>query len=230
VFNLAQFDSTAQLTESFHAIQSEVLASKEPPLILFDEFDSKFQAAELGWLKYFLAPMQDGQFRGRRGDYRIGRAIFLFAGGISHSFDFFRNNLQPDFNEQKRAKLPDFISRLHGHLDIKGINSESETGDVPRVVKLQRALVLRSILDFHKKDKIYTTTKYGENTVAKVTDDVIDWFLNQKFYRFGVRSMEAIVHAASVDDEPGFISASMPPRMQIDHHLEREPQTLAGEE
>jgi hypothetical protein len=31
-------------------------------LVFFDEFDSSFEV-KLGWLKYFLAPMQDEVFR-----------------------------------------------------------------------------------------------------------------------------------------------------------------------
>ena len=90
VFNLAQFDSLDQLTQCFHTIQSAVLASKDnPPLIMFDEFDSDF-LTPLGWLKYFLAPMQDGEFRGKTGTYKIGRAIFAFAGGTSETFQDFR--------------------------------------------------------------------------------------------------------------------------------------------
>ena len=224
VLNLAQFNSTEQLTESFHAIQSEVLAASDPPLIMFDEFDSPFDRVPLGWLKYFLAPMQDGQFRGARGDYRIGRAIFLFSGGVAYTFKDFRAVFGGQVDKEKEAKLPDFISRLHGQLDIQGINTTDENSK--HLVMLQRALKLRSILEMHKKNQIFMTNKYGENTVALIRNDVIKWFLDRPAYKFGVRSMEAIVHSAYVEDETGFVRASILDS-QFQHHFEDSESSLA---
>jgi hypothetical protein len=59
VFNLSQFESLNDLTTAFHLVQHRALAKKEVPLIIFDEFDTNFEHEELGWLKYFLEPMQD---------------------------------------------------------------------------------------------------------------------------------------------------------------------------
>jgi hypothetical protein len=84
---------------------------------------------------------------------------------------------------------------------------------------LQRALKLRSILEIHKKNQIFTTNKYGENTVALIKNDVIKWFLDRPDYKFGVRSMEAIVHSAYVEDETGFVRASILDS-QFQHHFE----------
>jgi hypothetical protein len=107
VFNLAQFNSIDQLTECFHSIQSAVLASKaHPPLVMFDEFDSEFEGNPLGWLKYFLAPMQDGAFQGKTGMYQIGRAIFAFAGGRSEKFDIFQKQIDELKDTAKTVKLP----------------------------------------------------------------------------------------------------------------------------
>jgi len=92
-FNLAQFDAVDQLTEAFHLIQDRALANDEIPLAIFDEFDAYFHTP-YGWLKYFLAPMQDGVFRGQSGDYKVGRAIFLFAGGSADSHKKFCEPLQ----------------------------------------------------------------------------------------------------------------------------------------
>ena len=71
--------------------------------------------------------MQDGQFRGKNVDYKIGRAIFLFSGGISKTFDEFqRRGEQPgNSNIADKFKLRDFSSRLRGYLDIADINPGS---------------------------------------------------------------------------------------------------------
>jgi hypothetical protein len=60
------------LTAAFHQAQDRALA-EEVPLVFFDEFDSSLNKEPYGWLKYFLAPMEDGksELPGRQGDLRI---------------------------------------------------------------------------------------------------------------------------------------------------------------
>jgi hypothetical protein len=64
-----------------------------PPLAFFDEFDSALDDQELGWLRYFLAPMQDGIFYDNEDPkhpvQKIKRSILVFAGGIHTSFEEF---------------------------------------------------------------------------------------------------------------------------------------------
>ena len=59
------------------------------PLVFWDEFDSAFDGDKLGWLRYFLAPMQDGVFQDGQSLHNIGRAIFVFAGGSHRTLDEF---------------------------------------------------------------------------------------------------------------------------------------------
>ena len=54
-FNLAQFSDPKDLTTAFHQAQDRSLVD-EVPLVIFDEFDTKLDGEDLGWLKYFLAP------------------------------------------------------------------------------------------------------------------------------------------------------------------------------
>ena len=58
-------------------------------LVFWDEFDAPLGGQPLGWLRHFLAPMADGRFREGAGFHPLGRAIFVFAGGTSPSFDAF---------------------------------------------------------------------------------------------------------------------------------------------
>ena len=108
VYNLAQFTKPENLTTAFHQAQDRAL-SEEVPLIFFDEFDANLDLP-YGWLKYFLAPMEDGKFKGAdtEGSYSVGRAIFIFAGGTAETFDKFKAKV----TEEKNAKGLDFISRL----------------------------------------------------------------------------------------------------------------------
>jgi hypothetical protein len=57
------------------------------PLVFWDEFDTALEGKKLGWLRYFLAPMQDGRFQDGQLVHPIGRSIFVFAGGTSTTME-----------------------------------------------------------------------------------------------------------------------------------------------
>jgi len=80
VFNLSQFRGPEELSPAFHLVRDAVLKGRVP-LVFFDEFDSSVGGIRLFWLKYLLAPMQDGEFLERGVVHPIGKAIFVFAGG-----------------------------------------------------------------------------------------------------------------------------------------------------
>jgi hypothetical protein len=236
-FNLAQFNSLELLTEAFHQVQDQVLFSDDVPLVIFDEFDSVFQGSSLGWLKYFLAPMEDGIFRGQSSNYKVGRVVFLFAGGTESTFDKFANRgvspgepnplgqipekeLPPKI-ETKAVKLPDFVSRLMAHLDVLGINpptdSKPETDRERTRRRVRRATLLRSLLGE------FASPIVDPNGTAHIQDEVVDDFLDEKvIYRNEARSMKAIVRG-SLWIGNQFLRASLPSRSVIDLHTERWP-------
>ncbi|EEU42144.1 uncharacterized protein NECHADRAFT_86094 [Fusarium vanettenii 77-13-4] len=104
--NLSQFLEYSDLVGIFRNIRDKSLKG-EIPVVLFDEFDSALHEKALGWLKYFLAPMQDGQFLDAGVIRALGRAIFIFIGGTSSTFKNFKNSrdepppndIDPDDNE-----------------------------------------------------------------------------------------------------------------------------------
>ncbi|WP_176053359.1 P-loop NTPase family protein [Paraburkholderia caribensis] len=244
IFNLAQFSSVEHLTEAFHKVQDVALSSHEVPLVVFDEFDAYFADSPLGWLKYFLAPMQDGVFRGKDADYRVGRAIFLFAGGTSEKLDDFKALLYRQRHQDitstastddadtvesgpsdfaKEVKLPDFISRLRGHLDVAGINPPKgvklEDLSEKRMLLLRRAILLRSALDQHAGEifrKIDPKLKF-----ANINEDLIQAFLFADRYEHGSRSMEAIVQMSRFIDGY-FVPTSLPTEELLKTHVDLE--------
>ncbi|NNE20440.1 MAG: hypothetical protein HKN10_18390, partial [Myxococcales bacterium] len=147
VFNVAQLTSPADLAQALHRVRDVVLKGKLP-LAFFDEFDADLDGRPLGWLKYFLAPMQDGEFRDGETLHPIGRAIFVFAGGTRNSFEEFSapssEAASPEGAAFRAAKGPDFVSRLRGYVNVRGPDPVY-TGD--RSAILRRALVLRSLLE-----------------------------------------------------------------------------------
>ena len=218
-FNLSQLTTVESLNDAFRDVQHRVLSSEEVPLVFFDEFDAIFEGTPRGWLRYFLAPMQDGVFRGKATDYRIGRAFFVFAGGTADSFAEFKRVASGDPAAAKAAKLPDFVSRLQGFLDIQSINppAEAKLDSAQQTLQRQikRALLLRSLLLTHAKPIV---RKQGDEEVPNIDEDLIDAFLNAGGYEHGLRSMESVVRMSKwVDDR--FIPASLPARWLLEMHV-----------
>jgi hypothetical protein len=107
--------------------------------------------------------MQDRKFKAGESTYRIGRAIFVFAGGVSKSWDTFYEQRKDDEKFFIPQKGPDFVSRLRGYLDIPSINAPTENlqqGDPPSakpvsdVLMFRRAILLRSLLEAHLPDRL----------------------------------------------------------------------------
>lgn len=136
VFNLSQFSDPADLIGALHQVRDHVLRGTTP-FVFWDEFD----AEHYKWLQYLLAPMQDGQFQEGQITHPIGKCIFFFAGATSSTLETFgvkeptmvQRNVDPasraEFDRQKTAykeykfkKGPDFVSRLHGYLNVLGPN------------------------------------------------------------------------------------------------------------
>jgi hypothetical protein len=224
--NLSQLPDSDSLMEAFHDVQERELV-EELPLVIFDEFDCNFPGAQsqpLGWLKFFLAPMQDGTFFRKGKIYHIGRAIFLFAGGVSHSYsEFFDSVTNADVGSPPidgsvasksgdSVKGIDFISRLRGHLNILPINP-SRGESISNDLRVRRAIILRSMLEKEPARVINRVTKE-----ARMDDKVIDAFLEANGFMHGVRSMEAIVEMATLYGNE-FLVASLPPRNQLNMHV-----------
>ena len=145
-FNLAQFGSPDDLVGALHQVRDASLSGKIP-LVFWDEIDTKMGGQDLGWLRYFLAPMQDGEFREGQVVHPIGRSIFVFAGGQSRTLDQFKK--AGHGRAQASAKVPDFLSRLRGYIEVLGPDPEpianSQVQSDPFFM-IRRALLLRSLL------------------------------------------------------------------------------------
>lgn len=221
-FNLSQYNDPDQLICAFHAVRDLVLKGNIP-LVFFDEFDASLRGEPLGWLKYFLAPMQDGTFKDGESMHPIGKAIFVFAGGTHPSFHAFSQySPEPgeavDENEKKAwekgfrdAKGTDFLSRLRGYIDILGCNRADEND---RFYMVRRALLLRSLLER------YAAAVIDEKKIARVDNCVIRAFLKAPEFRHGVRSMEAIIDMSLLSKKTCFGQSSLPSTKQLKLHVD----------
>jgi hypothetical protein len=209
-FNVSQFSSQTDLVGALHRVRDEALGGRIP-LVFFDEFDSPYEGA-LGWLKYFLAPMQDGKFRDGEALHPIGRAIFVFAGGTSSTFEEFRSGGSlGDARSFRAAKGDDFVSRLRGYVNILGPNPSGE-GD--NLFMIRRAMLLRSLLE-RKARNLLT----GDGRV-RIDEGVLRAMIKVPLYKHGVRSMEALIDMSMLAGHRSFEQASLPPAQQMQLHVD----------
>jgi hypothetical protein len=234
-FNIAQFRTPEDLGEALDKVKLSFEYDRIP-LVFFDEFDCSLEKESLGWLKYFLAPMQDGTFYGARQTIEeIGPAIFVFAGGTHTSFERFDPRRDPPNEELgyqvsdeyktsvrqfTERKGPDFVSRLRGYINILPVNADP--GGVKHFIR--RALVLRSFLEklgFTVPAEDIDGRAMIDAGKAMVAEPLIYALLTTDRYRHGARSMEAIVRTCTPID--GWIHiASLPSRAQLNMHVDAE--------
>ncbi|WP_054864286.1 AAA family ATPase [Methanosarcina barkeri] len=201
VFNISQFTSTKDLASAFHKVRDISLRGKIP-LVFFDEFDSKFERENLGWIKYFLVPMQDGEFMDCDTMHPIGKSIFVFAGGVYYTYDDFYNycrlctnqNIPSDKNfcDDVSNKCPDFLSRLRGFVNILGPN---KTGDFDEAYKIRRAILLRSLIEMNAPNMI------DSNGNLHINEKLLNALIDAPGYIHGVRSMQAMVDMSMLHEE-----------------------------
>jgi RyR domain len=207
-FNLSQLRSTAELLSAFHQVRDIGLRGKIP-LVFWDEFDSNFDGCQFGWLRYFLAPMQDGEFLEGDVVHPIGRAIFVFAGGTSASLAKFGIDLDEETSHS--AKLPDFISRLKGYINVLGPNPREDADD-PYFV-LRRAILLRSLL-------LGGARHLERGGGLQIDPGVLRALLLTRKYKHGARSMESLIAMSQLDGKSSFERSSLPTRAQMDLHVD----------
>lgn len=205
-FNLSQFESHEELPAALHRIRDAALRH-ELPLVFWDEFDTPRQGHDLGWLRYFLAPMQDGEFREGGLAHPIGPAVFIFAGGVHATMASFRKAAEAN----PAAKGRDFLSRLRGFLNILGLNPHGE-GD--EAWPLRRALLLRSLL-LRKAEQLFDTERQ-----VHIDEGVLRAFLQVGEYRHGARSMESIIDMSALSGKLMFERSCLPAPHQLGLHVD----------
>jgi SLOG-like protein/ATPase family protein associated with various cellular activities (AAA) len=179
-------------------------AEVDPPVIFFDEFDAPRDGAPYGWLAWFLAPMQDGEFVHEGQVVQLRRALFFFAGGTASTMQQFSDF--SELSEFQRAKGPDFVSRLRGFLDVNGPNEQ------PRI--LRRAILFRAELS--------RAVGNGARTF-RPDRELMESLLQVGRYRHGARSISAVVDLSQVDKKQRFAWDNLPKDHLLEMHIDRGP-------
>lgn len=219
VFNLSQFRGPEELAPAFHLVRDAVLKGSVP-LVFFDEFDSSVGSTRLFWLKYLLAPMQDGEFLEQGVVHPIGKAIFVFAGGTCDNYEKFmrpdavKSDTAPDNTNAsadffRAAKGKDFVSRLRGYLNISGIDHGD---DYRGPALLRRAGILR----FQLSEK--ATQLFDPEGSLRIDPGVLRAFLEIRKYDHGVRSLEALLDMSMLAGRERFEPGCLPSPGQLSLH------------
>ena len=216
-FNLSQFDSVDNLISALHQVR-DIGLSGQIPLVFWDEFDTSLHGLPLGWLRYFLAPMQDGKFQEGQISHPIGRAIFVFAGGTSTSMEAFGQDLDPD--TFRSIKGPDFVSRLKGYINVLGPNpvkASSSKGAPDPYFIIRRAILLQSCL---RRNAPGLFEKRNGKDLLNIDQGVLRALLKISKYKHGARSIESIIIMSQLTGKTAFERSSLPPESQLDLHVD----------
>ncbi|VAW41095.1 hypothetical protein MNBD_DELTA04-936 [hydrothermal vent metagenome] len=198
-FNLTQFAEPDEINSAIDPIRASVAQGKIP-IAFWDEFDCRYDQHEFGYLRYFLPAMQDGVTYVHGIPYHIGRAIFVFAGGVKASYEGMEELLRHEDPREARMiqtlKIPDFMSRLRVVLDIDGIEIDDallrDAASPAELEELRRILLKRAFIIAHQMQTHW-------KSAARKTSGLLLRLLLAK-YKFGARSIEAVIEASRAAD------------------------------
>ncbi len=198
-FNLTQFSGPEEINSAIDLVRASV-AKGRVPVAFWDEFDCRYDDNEFGYLRYFLPSMQDGVTYVNGIPRYIGRSIFVFAGGVKDSYSameaMLHTNDQEELRKIKALKIPDFMSRLRVVIDIDGIDIPDEllrdSASGAELEKLKRILLKRAFIIAHQMETHW-------RKAARKTSGLLLRLLVAK-YKFGARSIEAVIEASQAAD------------------------------
>ena len=156
--------------------------------------------------------MQDGEYTVRGKTEAIRRAVFVFAGGTAGSFMQFLPASDEEAESFRAVKGPDFVSRLKGVLNIKGLNPSSER-DRSHIIR--RAMLLREQI-IRRVPGIYNE----EGKLINISKGLLSALLRVSEYRHGARSLEFILAMCRLSDVNRFTPSCLPMDEQLDIHLD----------
>ena len=186
--------------------------------------------------------MQDGRFQHDDQMLGIGKAIFVFAGGIASTHKEFssakfwakRNGGRPGSDIFTASKGPDFHSRLRGFLDILGPNPKLLRGD-PKADEgtkrrfdrfssedfsfvVRRAVLIRQFIERMQRD--LSVPLLDVEDAADMDKDLLDALLLTDSYKHGVRSLQAIFEMSSIQGERALAKTALPSKGQYSMHVD----------
>lgn len=243
--NIAQMAGKEYLDRAFVRVV-DVCARGGIPLVFFDEFDAQLQGVSLGWIKYYLEPMQDGIYRFQGVPLSIGKAIFVFAGGTSPTMNDFTLKGKPFaspkyFQRHSGENLDDAIERHrkkcvgeHNPIDFEAYEeAKIEAKQIDFISRVRIGLNVPGINRLNANDSripylrravilrgiLEQRNLAGPNAECTVDPRIISILLTAKKFVHGARSMEAVVRMCSKYDD-WLLPATFPKEKLLCNHVE----------
>jgi hypothetical protein len=121
----------------------------------------------------------------------------------------------------RAAKLPDFVSRLKGYVDVLGPNPgkpwrQGETASDPYYI-IRRSILLRSILERNAQQLF---VQRDGKRLLQIDPGVLRAFLRVRAFRHGIRSMESVVAMSQLSGKTAYERSSLPSEAQLDLHVD----------
>lgn len=206
--NISQFNSIDDLNLKLQEVR-DLIIKGSCPLIFFDEFDCSKNGVKLGWLKHFLAPMQDANFEEHSRIRLLSKSIFIFAGSNYETYDKFSCADKDDPTISKDTKLVDFCSRLRGVLDIEGLKISSS--DYLKTY-IRKAILIRSVLE----RQVYNDKKrfISDDGSCSIEERVLIALLKADF-KNNARSLEFLITMCNFENRVRFVSSMLPNDEQL---------------
>ena len=231
--NVAQMATVKDIVSAFQSVRSDVISGRIP-VVFLDEFDTRDDE----FLKFFLAPMQDGTFRDDIASHDIGKVIFVFAGGTGSSFENYKEKYKADPNSDINKvqlgidrKVPDFLSRLSGYLDVSGPNlihidlheetplpadpkARTKMAEQDLLAPIRRAILFRSMVSINRPNLL-------KNGLLQIDERLLRTILDPRkvTLRHGARSLEAILKMSSLAGSQKFYASDLPPDHLLNMHV-----------
>ncbi len=210
--NLSQYHEP---NDFFEALREGLqVKSNRIPLIFIDEFDADLNGTPRGWLRYFLALMQDGEFTLNGKKCEVSGAVLVFAGATASSFNRFLPRKKEEQDAFRLVKGTDFVSRLKGILNVKGPNP---TSDTDRCAIIRRGMLLREQI-FRR----FPGIRGEDGNTVRMSRSLVSAMLRVSEYRHGTRSMELILGMSCLSGVKRFTPSCLPMEEQLNLHLDAE--------
>jgi len=162
------FSNEKDISQFFFSVRNCALRGGIP-LVFIDDFC----AGQFRWLKHFLAPVNEGVFKGETGFHPLGRCVLVFATTQYTTFkDFLKNKKDAGF---LNAKGDELICSIKGAVNTSGCNPVSNKD---KTVLIRRAILLRGFIERSRHNA--------------VSESLLRAMLLIPFYEYDFRSMQEV--------------------------------------
>lgn len=242
-FNLSQMYNVEELAQAFHKIRDSVIRNKIP-VVFWDEFDTddcRWLAPFLAPMYDGVFKVGADEYKLGPAIFIFGGGIFhsmeMIQDALSEEEDLYsaaRNATKPPArspnlievgvhqveasNQVKRAyrakKLPDFVSRLRGHVNVQSVN----IGNADCRIEESRSYLIRRALIIRHSIERFAPYLIDPKGRMRIDEGVLEALLTVSCYHHEARSIEAVIAMCTFDTDT-FGKTCLPSEHLLNPHV-----------